>query len=205
MRLATNAVASVRRLPRVSDRLTLRSWRSWYMQQCTVLLTWASIVSSLSMKTPRSSTFTIGVTDCPQTIRGFFLDLGQLLSSANPDEFCFQGIQLQSIWAPPTIRFPIRRPIDKWQLVEDPKRRNWRRSGCRRHIRGFEFHVPGRFRWRLPYIKRIGEVRGPNPEAHHTITGTVGTSGQHRTRPRSFLLGRRWATEVPAPYTIRHL
>ena len=59
-------LASARRLSRVSDRLTLRSW---YMQPCTVLLTWASIVSSLSMKTLRSRTFTIGVTDCPQIIR----------------------------------------------------------------------------------------------------------------------------------------
>ena len=42
------------------------------------------------------------------------------------------------------IRFPIRRPTDEWQRFDDPRLRNWRRSVCHRHIRGFEFHVPGR-------------------------------------------------------------
>ena len=35
-------------------------------------------------------------------------------------------------------------------------------SGCCQHIRGFEFHVPGRFRWRLSCRERIVGVRGPN-------------------------------------------
>ena len=50
----------------------LRSWRSWYMQPRTLLLTWASTVSSLSMKTPRSRTFTTGLTDFLPTIRASF-------------------------------------------------------------------------------------------------------------------------------------
>ena len=41
----------------------------------------------------------------PTDHQGFFLDLGELLLSANPDEFCFWGIQFQSIWAHPRFDF----------------------------------------------------------------------------------------------------
>ena len=41
----------------------------------------------------------------PTDHQGFFLDLGELPSSANPDEFGFRGIEFQPIWAHPGFDF----------------------------------------------------------------------------------------------------